>query len=300
VIHHRLSILAASPLLSLLLVSPVAVARGAGRVAPPVVYVASPGNNTIYIFGRDGKAAGQITNGIDGPAGLYVDPRHDLWVANPGANDVLMYPRGANSPSVTLEDTNAPNDVAQCPDGTTYVADSAGAGGIGVYPAGRTKPARRLGQFGSHGGFFYYATCDSTGNVFAVGIIDFSPVLATTGWTHGKESGYYLLPIYNFFAAGIIATKSGALLVSNSLGSGNSQPAVVEYTEAGKATGRAVATASTVWTGLAYDQKRDVVYGAAERANIGASLQFPSGGRATSYTTAGLAAPQGIAFDPGS
>jgi hypothetical protein len=277
------------------------IARPAeGALAKPLVYVASSSNNTIYVFDRNGQATGTITDGVNQPVGLYVDAQHDLWVANPGANDVLVFKRGASSPSVTISDPNAPNDVAQCPNGTTYVTDAGGLGGIGVYPPGHTTPVRRLEpQISGVGGFEFYDTCDAKGNVFAVGFIGLSPVLATQGWRHGKEAGYYMLADYNFFGAGIVATPRGTLLISDSLGSDSSQPAVVEFTEAGQTTGRAVTTASVVWSGLAFDQTRDVIYGAATSANEGAALKFPGGAVGVSFAANGLGSPQGIAFDPG-
>jgi len=52
---------------------------------------------------------------------------HNLWIANPGAHNVLVLPRGSTDPARTLNDTNQPNDVAVCDEG-----------GVAVYPPHRT------------------------------------------------------------------------------------------------------------------------------------------------------------------
>ena len=44
---------------------------------------------------------GEISAGIEGPYGLYVDAQHALYVANQKNNTVTKYPYGTTSPSVT-------------------------------------------------------------------------------------------------------------------------------------------------------------------------------------------------------
>jgi hypothetical protein len=106
-----------------------------------------------------------------------------------------------------------------------------------------------------------------------------------------------MFPLGDFYGEGIVATKAGTLLVSGF--SSQSQPAIIEYNEAGQATGQFVTTGSRLWTGLALDIKREVVYGAVPSANMGASVAFPSGTPGVSYSASGISHPQGIAFDPG-
>ncbi|HEX3457619.1 MAG TPA: hypothetical protein VHR97_06640 [Candidatus Baltobacteraceae bacterium] len=115
----------------------------AGRLTP-LVYVSDDANNLIDVFDRDGTLEYTITNGVHAPVGMYVDARHNLWVANPGDNNVLVFPRGSMTPSTTLEDADQLNDVAVCHDGTVFVASSNNAGGVAVYPRGHTTPTRRL------------------------------------------------------------------------------------------------------------------------------------------------------------
>ena len=79
-----------------------------------LVYVSDHTNNLIDVFDRGGSLQYTISSGLNEPAGLSVDAQHNLWVANPGANDVLVFPRGSTDPARTLNDTNQPNDVAVC------------------------------------------------------------------------------------------------------------------------------------------------------------------------------------------
>jgi hypothetical protein len=210
---------------------------------------------------------------------------------------VLVFPRGSSTPSEALIDPNQPSDVTICPDGTAYVADSAGLGGIGVYPPGHTKPTRRLvAESSGTGGNEYYVTCDAAGNVFATGLIGVSPFAAATGWIGGKQSGYYLLPGNGLYLAGIDATSSGTLLIVSYHGS---VPGVVEYTEAGKATGKAIDTGSHFWAGIALNRKADVVLGADPGLRMGVSRGFPNERLLHEYKSSNLNLPEGIAFDPG-
>jgi DNA-binding beta-propeller fold protein YncE len=145
-------------------VHPVSSAlRVAGSVErdtrPTVVYVSDHAGSFIDAFDILGKLQYTIRTGLNAPVGIFVDARHNLWVANPGANDVLVFPRGSKTPSETLKDSNQPNDVAVCSDGTAFVADSLNRGGVAVYPPGHTNPVRRLeaGQSGA-GGLEFYVT----------------------------------------------------------------------------------------------------------------------------------------------
>ena len=261
-----------------------------------LIYVSDHANNLIDVFGR-GKLR-TITSGVSKPVGLFVDASHNLWVANPGANDVLVFRRGSTTPRETLEDSNQPNDVAVCSDGTAFVADSLNQGGVAVYPPGHTKPVRRLeaGQ-SSAGGLELYVTCDAAGNIFATGFIGLSPFVATTGWRHGRQSGYYLLPQAAWSPYGIKATTAKTLLtVTYAAGS---QPAIVEFTEAGKPTGRAIRTGSDLWGDIALNGNQSDIYGVVTAKDVVVVRKFPGGGFVREFTSGNLDQPEGVAVDPG-
>lgn len=266
-----------------------------------LVYVSDRTNNLIDVFDRSGHLLYTITIGLNEPAGLFADARHNLWVANPGANDVLVFPRGSMYPTRALNDTNQPNDVAVRGDGTAFVADSLNQGGVAVYPPGSKTPTRRLiAQQSGAGGIEFYVTCDEAGNIFATGYIGASPFPATTGWRHGRESGYYLFPQQAWSSSGIKATSAGTLLIATYV---NSKPSVVEFTQAGKRTRRSIhtgGTSSDLWGDIGLNADQTVVFGVDTPREAALARTFPGGTLQHVYTNANLAQPEGVAVDPGS
>ena len=249
----------------------------------PLVYVSDATNDLIDIFDIDGKHIGELTTGLNAPAGLFVDKRHRLWVANSGASNVLVYARGSTRPDTILTQPSQyqPSDVALCPDGTAFVASS---GAIAVYPPGKTAPARYLeAELSMTGGLESNVTCDAKGNVFANGLIGLSPVFATTGWTGGKQSGYYVLSYFN--EGGIKATPAGTLLTGGFI---DSEPAVIEITESGSPTGRSILTGD-FWPDIAITPQADVVFGADPTAREGLARTFPGGSPVDAYASGNLA-----------
>ncbi len=264
----------------------------------PLVYVSDHTNNLIDVFDLRGKLLHTITSGLNAPVGLFVDASENLWVANPGANDVLVFPRGSTTPSETLGDSNQPNDVAVCHAGTAFVADSLNLGGVAVYPPGRTTPTRRLvAQQSGQGGLEFYVACDGAGNVFATGVIGASPFAATVGWRHARQSGYYLLEPTATSESGIKATAARRLLIPTY--DTPSQPALVEFTEAGKPTGRAIHTGSDLWGDIALNARQDVVFGVDTPMHVVVARKFPGGALVRTYSNGNLTQPEGVAVDPG-
>jgi hypothetical protein len=264
-----------------------------------LVYIADHANNLIDVFDFRGDLRSTITTGVEKPVGLFVDAAHNLWVANPGANDVLVFRRGSTTPSETLKDSNQPNDVTVCHNGTAFVADSLNSGGVAVYPAGHTRPARRLeAKQSGAGGLEFYATCDDKGNIFATGMIGASPFQATVAWRRARESGYYILQPTASSDSGIKATATRTLLIPTY--SAPSQAALVEFTEAGKPTGRGIHTGgSDLWGDIALSGSQTIVYGVDTAKDVVVARKFPGGTYVRSYTNGNLAQPEGVAVDPG-
>lgn len=264
-----------------------------------LVYVSDHANNLIDVFDFRGRLQSTITSGVNKPVGLFVDASHNLWVANPGANDVLIFRRGSTTPSETLEDSNQPNDVAVCSDGTAFVADSLNLGGVAVYPPGHTVPKRRLeAQQSGQGGLEFYVTCDDKNNIFATGMIGASPFAATIGWHRAHESGYYILQPPATSENGIKATAERTLLIPGY--TAPSQPALVEFTEAGNPTGRAIHTGSDLWGDIAISgRSQRIVYGVDTAADAVVARKFPGGALILTYTNRNLSQPEGVAVDPG-
>jgi hypothetical protein len=249
-----------------------------------LVYLSDGRRSFIAVFDRDGRLVREITKGLRYPRGIFVDSRHNLWVANQGPSTILEYPRGATTPSVTLHDQqNTPDDVAVCPNGNVYVANI--IGGITVY----TGPKhRRSGSLDLDAAAFTFDTCDAAGNVFATGVVGSNGTVIE--FPGGKESGAHLLPISSpGNLNGIKPDKADNILVS--FGS-----TVNEYTEGGSPTGVSIQTNGD-WFDIALDRAGDELLGADQSANDGVSLSFPGGKLGVMYKDA-FSQVWGVAIDP--
>jgi hypothetical protein len=256
---------------------------------PDLAYISDFLANDVTVFSVNGSMQGQIA-GLSNPGGIVVDSKHNLWVANNGANDVLEFARGATSPSTTLSDPDGPIDLTICGRGTMYVAGS-NSTSIAVYPKGSTSPARSLTYAGvqQNDGI----TCDAAGNVFVTVVLSFHG--GVVEFPGGKQGGATQLPITLSGPGGIKPDNAGNLLVDD-----QSAQTITEYTEAGAATGNAIHTASDcINFGVMRDSKivGCAVY-AASGISEGQSYAFPAGTVRQTYSSA-FTLPYGFAFDPG-
>ena len=246
--------------------------------------------NDVTVFSVGGAVQGQI-GGLSNPGGIFVDSKHNLWVANNGANNILEFARGATSPSNTLSDPGAgPLDVTICGRDTIYVAGS-NSTSIEVYTKGRTSPTRSLTYAGSQQ--TDALTCDAAGNVFATVVVSFHG--GVVEFPGGKQRGATLLPISLSGPGGIKPDDAGNLLVDD-----QSAQTITEYTEAGAPTGSAIHTASDcINFGVMRNSKivGCAVY-AASGTSGGQSYAFPVGTLRQTYTSS-FTLPYGFAFDPG-
>ncbi len=255
-----------------------------------LAYISDNLANTVTVFNLNGTTEGQI-DGLSYPGGLFVDSKHNLWVANGGANNVLEFARGATTPSNTLNDSGAgPVDVTMCPNGTVYVAGG-NSTAIEVYPRGSTSPTRSLTYPGAEQ--TDALTCDAAGNVFATIVISFHG--GVVEFPRGKQHGASQLPISLGGPGGVKPDNAGNLLVDD-----QSAQTITEYTEAGSPTGNSIATAyDCINFGVLRNSK---VVGCpvyvAYKTSYGQSYTFPGGTSLQTYSGS-FTLPYGFAFDPG-
>jgi hypothetical protein len=126
-----------------------AVQVGHGEsLSDPLLFVGGVGNNTVDVYDLDAPGTPlveTITQGIDGPGGMFVDDGGTLYVANQYNKTVTEYPPGQTTPSVTLsKGITAAQTVAVARDGTVYVANPGSTPRIVVFKGGRNKPARYI------------------------------------------------------------------------------------------------------------------------------------------------------------
>ena len=109
-----------------------------------LIYVADYSSSAVHIFpeaGKNQQQIGLITN-VPVVEYLNVDRWHNLYVDEFSAGQILVFPRGATSPSLTLtvQPTGAhPNSVAISRAGEVAVGQFA-AHGIEFYHKGDTTP----------------------------------------------------------------------------------------------------------------------------------------------------------------
>ncbi len=270
-----------------------------------LVYMSSWGTASVVdVLTMNGKQVGQIANGLAEPQGLFVDAKSSLWVAN--VSNVLVYPRGALSPSKTLTDpVGFPVDVTVCPNGTAYVADlydnsSSNQASIQVYAPGSTTPTGNLDYTNDFRNPFL--TCDAAGNVFVALLTgEYVGDGLVIEFPHGKEKGAKSLGIVLQSPGGIKPDNAGNLLVTDLIGH-----TITEYTENGSPTGQSIAT-GTATEGIAMSRDGQIVLGATDTTQdgpVGVSWSFPGGKQLRVYTCCSRIGPplqvnEGVAFDPG-
>ncbi|HEY1428904.1 MAG TPA: hypothetical protein VGF18_04985 [Candidatus Tumulicola sp.] len=141
-----------------------------------LVYVADTFNQEIDIFDRsskNGKPVGAITSGLSDPAGMAVDKKGNLYVANENfvtsSWSVPMYAPGATTPTkVYATDLSQPTNVAVARDGTIYICNYnfLSNGWVSVYPKGDVTKEYRLSDFG--GGAPLSVALDKAGNAYVM------------------------------------------------------------------------------------------------------------------------------------
>ncbi|HEY5095724.1 MAG TPA: hypothetical protein VII69_11460 [Candidatus Eremiobacteraceae bacterium] len=108
-----------------------------------IEYISDFNNSVISIYKGNfaGQTpCGQLTAGLVNPQGMFIrGSSHELYVANTGGEDVLVFRRGATSPVKTYSDPSGqfPADVTIAKDGTVIASnifsDSGGRGSISTW-----------------------------------------------------------------------------------------------------------------------------------------------------------------------
>ena len=265
------------------------------------IYVSDEKHDIVAIFNRDGKRVGTIdsTGGLNYPQNLFVDGSGDLWVANQGGHDVLMFPPDSPYPTVALADhKNLPADVTICPNGTIFVANvfsPAGGGDITVYKGIeehamiRTTARQASRKLTYEGSEFTGITCDAAGNVFATAVV--GTLGSVVEFPGGQGAHATQLPISSGGnLGGIKIDHAGNLLVDDPTGS------VTEYSETGHPTGVSIPTNG--WYGIALSPAGTTLYGADAGNEEGVAVTFPGGSQRRVYRSKDLVAVIGIAYAP--
>jgi len=107
-----------------------------------LLYASEYNTNEVLIFDQKGLSqVGDITDGVNGPEGLFVDSHGNLYATN-NAGTVQFYKKGKTSPTITYsQGLSYPFDVVVGTDGYVYVMNfNSGNGLVVEYPPGSTIP----------------------------------------------------------------------------------------------------------------------------------------------------------------
>jgi hypothetical protein len=128
-------------------------------------------NNVVSVFNSGGRATARITAGISQPTGIATDAAEQLYIANSGGGNILVYAKPYTAVTLTLADpAGEPLSVAVSAAGIVGVTNgglNGASGNVSFYAKGSTTPcvtvANNAGLYPQTGAF------DAAGNLFVLG-----------------------------------------------------------------------------------------------------------------------------------
>jgi hypothetical protein len=179
----------------------------------PILFAAD-GPSGVLMFDPNvpnGSPEGSIVDGVGGAAGLAVDSKCTLYVANTSSNTVTVYPRGATSPKYTISDgLNWPYGIGIDSKNDIFVSNIY-ADTVTAYHEGQTSPYETI-PFDTYGVVMGVAV-DAKDNVWVVS--DYGPPYVVfeipAGTTQVKNAGLQDLNL----PIGIAFGKNDEMFVSN-------------------------------------------------------------------------------------
>jgi hypothetical protein len=160
------------------------------------LYVSDPISNKVEVYdaiGKNQQPIATITDGISGPAGMTVDVKGDLYVADTAGNAVAEYAPNGSSPLATYsQDLLGPVDVAVDSKGNVDVANFYEfSWSIVEFPPGSETPSLEIR--------------DSPGSAYSVGL-----TLDAKDTLYASYQNFYSLPSVYDYAPG--SSKGTAIL----------------------------------------------------------------------------------------
>jgi len=160
------------PVLTLLGASAQAANPGArpGKTADQVI-VSDSFNNVVSVFDAEGRLQTRLRKGINYPFGITTDSAGNLYVANTGGSNILVYAQPYKAITATLNlSGQSPTDVAVSTAGLVGVMSSSfpsGPGNVFLYAKGSTSACATVTDPNWHN--MYFGAFDASGNLFIDG-----------------------------------------------------------------------------------------------------------------------------------
>jgi hypothetical protein len=127
--------------------------------------------NAVSVFDAEGRLQTRLRKGIDYPLGITTDRAGNLYVANAGASNVLVYSQPYKAVTVTLSlPSQSPTDVAVSAAGIVGVMSSTQPSGPGIvffFAKGAASACAMVGDPNWHN--MYFGAFDESGNLFIDG-----------------------------------------------------------------------------------------------------------------------------------
>ncbi len=173
--------------------------------------------NLVLVFGGDGRLNALLTLGLQSPQGITTDAAQSLYVANTGAQNVVVFEKPYTSITRTLQDADEyPVDVAVSKSGLVGVTNifepTGGFGGVTFYAKGSSTPCANVED--PFWQYLYFDSFDASGNLFVNGV---DPVgRPTLGEISGGCNARTIRPLTTqnqLISPGGIQVKDGRILI---------------------------------------------------------------------------------------
>ena len=265
----------------------------AAKKSKGLIYVSDFLNNDVEIYSATGTnqtPIGQITDGISGPEGSFVDKHGNLYVSNVTNQTVTMYPKGSTSYTTMYTGFAYPTAVAVGENGMLYVSDLVGEKVV-EFPYGKTRSKRTI-QIEYPQGVAtdlkndLYVAYNTGGHGAGPGTVNEYLPKSTSGTNLD-------LPIV--WAAGDAIDKQNDVVVADQ-GSG-SNAAVYVFPPGSKTPSLSITQGLEDPFRLAFDKKFKHLYVADAEANVVQVYSYPSGTLANTISS-GLKSAFGVAVSP--
>lgn len=269
------------------------------------IFTSDFANDTVTIWSTKGKQLAQIT-GLSNPQALAIDAKGNLYVANTGGSNILVYASPYTKVKKTISDSGQyPVGISVLNNGefiavTNIFTTSDGPGSVTLYKNGKQTRNVTSTAFSED----YFCAFDGNGNLYfdgknASGDAAVGEIVKAT--TTGKTVTTLTTKNAIEFPGGVAVTSAGLIAVDD-------QEAFAVYTYKApvkKSLGAPVHTTPLTGTGdpvaIAFNSTDKDVW-TADAVNLDAAeYAYPKGGNAvTTFPLTGAAEPIGVAVSPAS